>query len=137
MAFKLTPYVEPEHQEQIQDVRTLKILLRPNVCWTAIDHGHSLNREIGRNGEEIGRLEARLRVARGVRSGIPDFLFWAEGRPYAIERKIRGGILSENQRVFHEELRGAGVPVVTCRSQRELCDVLTAWGLMRPYRDAA
>jgi hypothetical protein len=137
MAFKLTPYVEREHQEQIQDASTLRILLRPGVCWTAIDHAHSLNRQIGRNGQEIGLLEAKLRKARGVRRGVPDFLFWADGLPYAIERKIKGGVLSEAQKEFQEELRVARVPVATCWSQREVCDTLTAWGLMRPYQDAA
>jgi hypothetical protein len=137
VAFRLTSYVEAERNAQIQDANLLKILLRPGVCWTAIDHGHSVNPTLGKNGQPIGVLEAKLRKARGVRSGIPDMLFWADGKPYAIERKVEGGVISERQREFQEELKQAGVLVAVAWSQAELCATLTAWGLLRPYSEAA
>ena len=137
MAFKLISYVEAERDAQIQDARALKILLRPNVAWTAIEHGHSFNPTIGRSGQPIGLIEMQKRKARGVRSGIPDLSFVAEGRSYWIERKVEGGIISEAQLEFQSELKDAGALVATCWSQRELCDTLEAWGLLRPYRVAA
>lgn len=137
MAFRLTSYVEAEREAQIQDCKMLRILLRPGVCWTAIDHGHSFNTTIGRNGQPIGLIEMQKRKARGVRAGIPDLLFWADGKPYAIERKIEDGVISDAQRVFQQELKDARVPVANAWSQAELCETLNAWGLLRPYRDAA
>jgi hypothetical protein len=137
VAFRLTSYVEAEREAQIQDVKMLRILLRPGVCWTAIDHGHSFNPTLGRNGQPIGLIEMQKRKARGVRAGIPDLLFWADHKPYAIERKVEGGVLSDAQREFQEELKQAGVLVSTAWSQAELCATLKAWGLLRPYSEAA
>jgi VRR-NUC domain len=134
VAFALTSPVQRERDEQIQDARMLHILVRPGVCWTAIDHGHTFDMTPGRYGKPRGLIEAQKRKARGCRPGIPDFLFWADGKPYAIERKVEGGRVSGEQQQFQTELRTAGVAVATCWSQRELADTLQGWGLLRPFQ---
>ena len=68
---------------------------------------------------------------------MPDFLFWADGKPYAIERKIEGGVVSDVQEEFQAELIAAGVSVVVAWSQREVCDALNGWGLLRGYQEMA
>lgn len=137
MGFRLTAPRVSEHQEQIEDVKALKILLRPGVCWTSVDHAHSFNKELGRSGKPIGLLEAEKRKARGVRAGIPDYLFWNDGRGYAIERKVGKNRLSDAQIEFHDELRVAGIPIATCRSLKQMLDTLGGWGLLRPFKVAA
>jgi hypothetical protein len=137
VAFKLTSYVQRERDAQVQDANAMRILLRPGVCWTAVDHGHSFNPTIGRNGEPIGLLEAKIRKARGVRAGIPDFLLWADRKPFALERKIEGGVLSDDQKLFQAELTDAGVTVATCFSQKDVLDALGEWGLLRSYTATA
>lgn len=131
--FRLQPPPTPkERDQQISDTNMLRILIRPGVAWTAIDHGHSINRAIGHTGQPIGLLEAQKRRARGVRSGIPDYLFWHQGRGFAIERKVDGGVVSDDQQQFITELREAGVLVSVCYDQHEICRTLNEWGLLRP-----
>jgi hypothetical protein len=137
VAFKLTSYVQRERDAQVQDANAMRILMRPGVCWTAVDHGHSFNPTIGRSGKPIGLIEAQLRKARGARSGIPDFLLWADSRAFAIERKIEGGIVSDDQKQFQTELIDAGVTVATCWSQKDVLDALGSWGLLRSYQATA
>jgi hypothetical protein len=137
VAFRLTSHVEAERNAQIQDARMQRILLRSGVCWTAIDHGHTFDKTLGRHGKPIGLIEAQKRKARGVRAGIPDFLYWHQGRGYAIERKVAGGVISDEQKQFQAELVEAGIPVAVCWTQKEICDALEGWGLLRQYKAIA
>lgn len=134
---RLTVPKLPEHKLQIECSNMLRILMLPDVCWTAVDHGHSFNPTIGRGGQPIGLLEMQLRKARGVHAGISDYLFWRDSKGYAIELKTRDGVLSDPQKEFHAKLGVAHVPVAVCRSHREVADALTGWGLLRSYQETA
>jgi hypothetical protein len=100
-------------------------VLRADVTWTAIDHANAKD-----------ALTGAIRKARGVKPGLPDYLFLSNGRAYFIEFKTKG-TLSDNQRAFHADLTAACVPVATCRGEWEVFDQVKAWGLTRPLSVAA
>ncbi len=54
----------PEQTLQIQVANYLRVALRPPVWWSSIDHG------VGK----LGKAEAGLRKARGVKAGLPDIV---------------------------------------------------------------
>lgn len=120
--FRLTAPVTPEHQAQIDCTKMLQRVLLPDVCWTAIDHANARD-----------ALTGAIRKARGVRAGIPDYLFWRLGKPYAIEFKPNGD-LSDSQKKFLPEMIGAGVEVAVCRTASQVLQRLQLWGLCRPVR---
>jgi hypothetical protein len=130
--FRLKPPRYLEHQLQIDCTTMLRSgVLLPDVCWTAIDHAHSLNMTPGRYGRPIGLLEAQKRRARGVRAGVSDYLFWRLGRGFAIELKTVDGSLSDDQKTFLKEMIEAGIPVSVCWDIRQVIAKLQAWGLCR------
>jgi VRR-NUC domain len=136
--FELVPYEPAEHELQIECTRALHRLLLPNVAWSAIDHAHSLDRRIGRNGRPIGILEAQKRKARGVKKGLPDYLFWHQGKSFAIElKKTADSDLADEQKDRLRELLAAGVLVKVCWSLDQVMRTVTDWGLTRPWRVAA
>jgi VRR-NUC domain-containing protein len=130
--FVLSPVVEEERRQQIDCTKMLRQVLRPGVAWTAIDHSHSFNPTIGRNGRPIGLIEMQLRKARGVRAGIPDYLFWHRSLSYAIEFKIDDNGLSDAQEIFIGELLGADVFCKVCWGATQVMNTVFAWGLCRP-----
>lgn len=108
-------------------------ILRPNVAFTAVDHAHSLNMTPGRNGRPIGLIEAAKRKARGVRAGIPDYLFWALARGFAIELKADADCkLSDDQEDFLKALISAQIEVSVCWTIDQVVDRCRAWDLLRP-----
>jgi hypothetical protein len=125
-----------EHELQEDCTAMLERILLPGVCWTAIDHGHSLDRTIGRHGVPIGLIEARKRKKRGVKPGLPDYLFW-HGRAFAIELKTVDGTLSEDQEDFLQRLIVAGTEVKVCWSKSQVFDTVVCWGLTRPMTVSA
>ena len=129
--FRLQPSKYPEHALQIDCTAMLRRILLPDVCWTAIDHAHSLNMTPGRHGRPIGLLEAQKRKARGVRAGVSDYLFWRHGAGFAIELKTVDGSLSGDQRVFLQEMINTGIPVSVCWDIRQVAVKLLEWGLCR------
>jgi hypothetical protein len=130
--FVLAPKIEAERQQQIDCTKMLDVVLRPEVCFTAIDHSHSRNPTIGRNGQEIGWSEVARRKAQGVRPGIPDYLFWDQGYAYAIEFKVGEGELSEAEKDFMRKLIGAGVICKVCWGQTQVMNTVYGWHLCRP-----
>jgi hypothetical protein len=52
--------------------------------------------------------------------GIPDFVCIFHGTSFFIEAKAPKGVLSENQKLRHEEIRAAGGMVVVIRDAAEL-----------------
>ena len=44
--------------------------------------------------------------------GIPDFMCTFNGRTIGIEAKAPKGVVSENQKLRHEEMRAAGATVI-------------------------
>jgi hypothetical protein len=136
-AFALVGDEPDEHQLQIQCTEMLRIVLLPNVAWTAIDHAHSLDRRLGRRGVPIGLLEARKRQRRGIRAGICDYLLWHHGAGFAIELKVGDNDLSPDQTLFVRQLLGAGVPVKVCWNRDQVFATVVSWRLTRPMRAAA
>ena len=130
-SFQLTEPIAAEHETQIDCTEMLGRVLRPEVCWTAIDHGHSFDMRPSKHGVPIGLIEAQKRKARGIVAGIPDYLFWDLGLSYAIEFKIGDGVLSDNQRVFLKRLIAAKVKVAVCWGTRQVFDKVREWGLTR------
>jgi hypothetical protein len=127
-----------EHELQIDCTNMLNIVLLPDVQWTAIDHAHSLNWNIGRNGKPIGLIEMVKRKNRGIRPGICDYLFWFDGRGFAIElKRSPDEKLSEDQKDFCKGLIRARIPLKICWLKSQVFNVVTDWGLTRPMRIAA
>lgn len=82
----------------------------------------------GRSASEGAKLKRM-----GVRSGVPDLLFWwkdelriASG---AIELKASTGSLSPEQKQFRNDFVNAGGAYGICRTVAEVRDMLTSWGL--------
>jgi hypothetical protein len=124
-----------EHELQISCTGMFGVLLRPGVQWTAIDHAHSLDPTIGRNGKPIGLIEVQKRRARGVKPGICDYLFWYQRLGYAIELKRNASEgLSDDQRDFVTGLLAAEIPVKVCWTKIQVAETLQEWGLTRPFR---
>ena len=120
-----------EHAMQEACTTMLTPLLLPEVTWTAIDHGHSFDKRKGRHGVEIGFLEARKRKRRGVKPGIPDYLFWHEGDAFAIELKMPDGTLSDDQRDMLKALIRSGVLCRVCYSTNLVLLTCQEWSLLR------
>ena len=118
--FRLTPEVAREHDVQRQVANMLWKVLRPEVCWTSIDHANAKD-----------RLTGSIRKGRGVKAGVPDVLLWFEGRAFAIELKSEAGVLTLDQQNFIECLLGARVQVAICRSVSETFERVRDWGLTR------
>jgi hypothetical protein len=130
--FQLTPPSVLEHDLQIDCTKMLWRVLLPDVCWTAVDHAHSLNMTIGRNGRPIGLLEAQKRVARGIKPGIADYLFWHESRGFAIELKRDvDADLSDDQDDFLRQMILAKVEVSVAWTIWQVFNKVKAWGLCR------
>lgn len=125
-SLRLTAPVAPEHEAQIACARMLAQVLRPDVCWTAVDHANARD-----------KLTGAIRKARGVKAGIPDFLFWHYGRGFAIEFKRADGVLSDAQRAFLRTLIGAEVEVAVCWNSVQVFQKVVEWGLARRARIAA
>lgn len=135
--FRLTADRELEHDLQLTCTKAFWRILLPDVCWTAIDHAHSLNMTIGRNGRPVGLIEAQKRKARGVKAGIADYLFWHRGNGFAIELKTVDGVLSDGQEDFLKQLILARVEVSVCWTLDQVLDRVQAWGLCRRFRVTA
>lgn len=131
-AFALSAPEPSEHQLQIACTDMLWRILLPDVQWTAIDHAHSLDQRLTRKGIPIGKVEAQKRKRRGIKPGIPDYLFWHQGRPYAIELKVGDGDLSPDQEEFCRGLIRAGAQLKVCWSSSQFMETISAWGLVRP-----
>lgn len=129
--------VEPEqseHELQIDCTKMLYVILLADVQWTAIDHAHSINPTVGRNGVPIGMLEAQKRKARGIKPGICDYAFWRNGYGYAIEMKRNASEpLSDDQKDWMRGLIRARVPVKVCWSKVQVAETVRGWGLTRSF----
>jgi VRR-NUC domain len=124
---------QTEHELQIDCTAMLWKILLPEVCWTAIDHAHSLNMQIGRHGRPIGILEAQKRVARGIQPGIADYLFWHRSNAFAIELKTVNGVLHDDQKVWLRRMIKAGGEVSVCFSFDQVVAKVREWDLCRGF----
>ena len=107
----------PEDTLHAQVWKDLKWVLPPEVAaWSHENRNH-------------GALEGQRRRARGVVPGVPDMQFaWPVGRSAFVELKADKGRLSDEQRLFHARLEGAGLPVAVCRSFDEVLRFLRDQG---------
>jgi hypothetical protein len=130
--FVLEEYRERERVAQVDCTNMLQGVLSDEVAWTAIDHGHSFNPTIGRNGRPIGIMEMVNRKARGVQRGIPDYFFGFHSYTYWIEFKVDDGVLSEDEKKFIRRLLAAGHFVKVCWGSVQVMNTVYGWGLCRP-----
>jgi hypothetical protein len=133
----LLPDEPDEHELQIQCSDMLRIILLPDVQWTAIDHAHSLDRRVGRHGVPIGILEAKKRQRRGIKPGITDYLFWHRTDSFACELKVGDNDLDPDQRDFMRGLIAAGVRCKVCWTKDQVFNTVVGWGLTRPMQVTA
>ena len=103
---------------QIRCKRWLSTALPLEVVWTGIEHAAQLSLRQG-----------AIRKAKGIKRGLPDFLFWHTGLSIAVELKTATGVQSDPQRDFMERFRAAGGIYAVCRSEQEMERVLRAAGV--------
>ena len=101
-----------EEQNQIVVVNYLR-RFKPNVLFTTA----------GAAGERLSMLKA-IRVKRmGYTAGTPDLMIFEARKKYHglfIEmKKTKGGIVSENQKMFLNKLNQNGYKAVVCRGAQE------------------
>lgn len=136
-SLQLVPNDPSEHELQEDCTAMLRILLLPDVAWTAIDHAHSLDRRLTRNGVPIGLIEMQKRKRRGIKPGIWDYLFWHRRRAYAIELKVGDNDLDDDQIDFGKALIAAGLDLKVCWTKAQVFETTRDWGLLRAVREAA
>lgn len=98
-----------EDSLQIRCKKWLATALPHEVVWSGIEHA-----------QQLSLRQGAIRKAKGVRRGLPDFLFWHAGRSIAVELKTPTGVQSESQKEFMERFRAAGGIYAVCRSEQEV-----------------
>ena len=131
---ELVEFEPTEHELQLDCTRMLERILLEDVQWTAVDHAHSLDKRLTKNGVPIGLIEMKKRKARGIKAGITDYLFWHRSLGFAIEMKRNASErLSDDQKIFCRGLLKAGIPVKVCWTIWQVDEHVTEWGLTRPH----
>jgi hypothetical protein len=105
-----------EHALQVAVAHMLQIVLDPErTWWTSIDHG------VGK----LGRAEAGIRKARGVKAGLPDIIVMAPDQfLIGIELKIDKGKLSPAQIEVGDSWQLMGHSIYVARSLEEVQEIL-------------
>lgn len=75
--------------------------------------------------------------ALGAVAGFPDLVILWSGKAFCVELKAPKQYLSPAQKVAHERLTAACIPVRVCRSTTEVALVLKDWGFPLTARIAA
>jgi len=97
-------------------------VLRPNVVYWHTPNGGARSPIEGKRFKEIG-----------VKAGVHDLLFLAEGRLYGLEMKAEGGILSPAQIAMHPRLLAAGLAGSAVADSLAMAkDWVRHWGLTVP-----
>jgi hypothetical protein len=119
----------PEQTLQIAVAGFLRHALRPPTYWTGIDHG------VGK----LGRAEAGLRKARGIKAGIADLLVIHPREPQRtlgydpyvvwIELKAGDGDQSDSQEKFQDAQEACGALYFIARSVDEVEGFLRGVGI--------
>lgn len=90
------------------------------------------------NGGKRGKVEAAHFKMMGVRPGVPDLIIALPcGRMAFMEIKTKKGTLTDEQRVFLEDMKRAGHHVTAVRSLDEAAADLSLWGAIRKAQVAA
>ena len=98
----------------------------PGVLRPSIVYWHTPN-----GGSRRDAFEGKRLKQIGLKAGIPDLLFLADGRLYGLEMKKPGGTLSDAQKEMHPRLLEAGM--AACATVDNLTDargVLRSWKLV-------
>lgn len=109
---------EHRFQASLREYLDLAIPRGGPVVWTSIDAGG-----------KSSAMEAGQKIARGVRSGWPDTLFFYEGRAYVIELKWGDNTLDKRQQRVREEILTSKVPFAVAYSIEEVEAILREWGI--------
>jgi hypothetical protein len=103
--------VTPEHIEQVHFFHFLNML--------AIDNPDAGLAHASLNGARLSWAQAKKQKAAGMKSGIPDIFFPVPRYPYHglyIEMKrVKGGVLSDEQKLMIPRLSEQGYLVAVCR----------------------
>lgn len=120
--------LEWDLQQQIADALRLELgpplrLSPQGVTWIAYDAADS------------GSSVPAARIARGIVAGMPDLLFLYRGRAYAQEvKRVKLGVLSDDQKLAIAALRLAGVEVALCHDAESCVRNLDVWQIPRRRR---
>jgi hypothetical protein len=69
----------------------------------------------------------------GVQSGIPDLFVIVGNRVVGVEMKrIKGGVISENQKVWIERLNNANIPTKVCKGALEAIEYIKEMQNVKP-----
>lgn len=105
---------DPEQRMQIMIADTLRRVLPPTVFFTAFPAGGG------------GAVRGAYLQAMGLAPGVPDLLFFHQGRAYGIELKA-GSRLTAAQAATHALLGHAGVPTRVCHALSDVLAALVDW----------
>lgn len=98
----------PERSAQVTLVKWLRYVLPRGSMVAAVKNEY---RADSHDKIEIIRFHQK-RKAEGVKAGFPDMVICVPGRViFAETKRLKGGVLSENQQDRHDELRKLGHPV--------------------------
>lgn len=130
IANKKKPPVTPEHIEQVNFFQFLSLM--------AIDNPEVGLAHASLNGARMSWNQAKKQKAAGMKSGIPDIFFPVPRYPYHglyIElKRVKGGVLSDEQKLMIPRLKEQGYLVEVCRGFEEATVVfrkyfaLPLWG---------
>lgn len=111
--------VRPEDALQIRTTKWLRIALPPDVPWSAIEHA-----------QKATPRHWQILKAKGVRDGLPDYLFWPRARPdLAIELKVPPNGQSRDQAEFQEVWEASGRVYVICTTEQQVEAALKLHGI--------
>jgi VRR-NUC domain len=108
----------PEDALQARTVGWLRTALPPTVVWSGVEHAQKLSLRQG-----------QMRKAKGVRSGLPDLMFWYEGRFLGVELKAAKGVQSDNQKAFQAGMLRNGFRYAVCWSEQDVEAALRDCGI--------
>lgn len=83
------------------------------------------------NGGQRSPVEAAILKGMGVRAGVSDLILVHRGQIYALELKAAGGLASQEQRRFLDEIAAAGAFTGIAHGLDEAIAALEHWGLLR------
>lgn len=109
---------QSEHRLQIACHHMLAVVLDPKrTYYSALDHGAG----------KMTAASAGLRKARGVKSGLPDFIILAEHMLLGIELKSDKGRLSPAQVEIGNHWQSLGHVIAVARSLEDVQEILELW----------
>jgi hypothetical protein len=97
----------------------LRLRTKPDVLWLHVP-----------NGEHRSKITGAKLKRMGVLAGASDFLFWHNGKFFALELKAPGGRATDAQLEFLARFADAGGHTAIAEGIDRAIAVLEAWGLL-------